>query len=83
MRWRHEISHETNETINHLVRKSHTCEPAFKKGRHIRTNQLWCALAGVYSELRETQERLAQAEEELLTVKNSLRRTGEYLTQPE
>jgi len=81
MSWRHGLSHEVNELINNLVRTTQSHKEAFAKGRNIRTNQLWCALAEVHSELRTTQERLAQTEAELIKVRNTLKRTGEHLTQ--
>ena len=81
MRWRHDLSHEVNEGINRLVRRAHPHKEAFLKGRHIRTNQLWCALAEVHQELQDTQTRLAKTEEELMTIRNNLRRTGECLIQ--
>lgn len=81
MRWRHELPHEVNESVNRLVRLAHPHKEAFVMGRHIRTNQIWCALAEVHTELKSTQARLAQAEEELIKVKNNLRRTGEHLVE--
>ena len=81
MKWRHDLSHEVNEAINTLVRKAHPEKDAFLRGRHIRSNQLWVALAELHQEHLHTQQRLAEVEKELLNVRNTLRKTGEQLSE--
>ena len=79
MTWRNVLGEDTNEVINELVKKSLHHHDAYAAGPHVRTSQLWCALSEVYTELRRTQNRLAQAEGEVMAMRTALKKSGQYM----
>ena len=78
--WRHHLAKDTNEAINHLVRRALPQKDAFLKNKHVRTNQLWVALADMHKEIDRVHTRLTETEQELTHLKGILHRTGTELT---
>ena len=78
--WRDAIPEDTNEEINDLIRRISKYAEGYNQSPHVRTSQLWCALAEVLMELKSTQQRLAQTEYQLNQMRSSLRKSGEQLS---
>ncbi|MFH1786652.1 MAG: hypothetical protein ABH829_03335 [archaeon] len=78
--WRDAIPEDTNEHINELIRRIGQYSEGYNQSPHVRTSQLWCALAEVMKDLKQTQQRLAQTEYQLNQMKSALRKSGEMLS---
>ena len=56
--WRHELPHDINSEINHLVKETHKVRDAYKKTLKVRDAQLWVAVASINKRLKVIEEQL-------------------------